>query len=92
MPRTRADGYVLIMVPEGTPGRRSDGRMMEHRFVMQEFLGRPLLDWETVHHRDANREHNLIGNLELRVGPHGKGATEAHCATCCCFAGAPAAA
>jgi HNH endonuclease len=47
--------------------------MLEHRFVMQNHLGRPLLRTETVHHKDGNRANNAIENLELKAGNHGKG-------------------
>jgi len=61
--------------------------MLEHRYVMQQKLGRPLLPFpqETVHHKDGNRANNDPSNLELRVGNHGIGATESHCRTCSCF-------
>lgn len=49
--------------------------MLEHRYVMQAFIGRPLAKAETVHHRDGNRSNNAIENLELRAGAHGKGIT-----------------
>jgi hypothetical protein len=78
-------GYVLINVGASTPGARYDGRMLEHRYVFQQYLGIPLQPWEMVHHRDGNKENNDIENLELRIGPHGKGASHAHCPTCTCF-------
>lgn len=76
-----SDGYINLRVPLGTPGswRRSPNAsysyMLEHRYVMQEFIGRPLATAETVHHRDGNRSNNAIENLELRTGAHGKGIT-----------------
>ncbi|MBN2312337.1 MAG: HNH endonuclease [Sedimentisphaerales bacterium] len=37
----------------------------EHRYVMQQFLGRPLLRTEIVHHKDGNPRNNSIDNLRL---------------------------
>jgi hypothetical protein len=72
--RLHVDGYVQICVPKGTPGRRSDKRIFEHRYVMQQYLGRPLEAHETVHHINGDRTDNRIENLQLRIGRHGKGA------------------
>lgn len=70
-------GYVLTIVPADTPGaRKKNGGcyfMLEHRYVMQRTLGRPLLPKEQVHHRDGDKTNNDPMNLELRSGPHGKG-------------------
>jgi len=44
---------------------RKDGYVMEHRLVMAEWVGRPLLRTEVVHHRDHAPLNNERGNLEL---------------------------
>jgi hypothetical protein len=45
----------------------------EHRKVMANFLGRPLLSSEEVHHIDGDRKNNCIENLQLRQTAHGAG-------------------
>lgn len=75
--RLNAGGYVIISVPRGTPGALPSTTladiMVEHRYVMQKHIGRPLLQAESVHHKDGNRQNNHISNLELRSGAHGVG-------------------
>jgi hypothetical protein len=68
-------------VPAGTPGADNKGRMLEHRYVMQEHLGRPLTSAETVHHINGNKTDNRIENLQVRNSRHGKG--EALCCLDC---------
>lgn len=53
-----AKGYVRITAPDGR-------RMDEHRFVMEQHLGRPLRPDETVHHKYGDRSDNRIEKLEL---------------------------
>jgi hypothetical protein len=77
-------GYVLIKIPVSRDGRRW---MLEHRHVMEQRLGRPLLKAETVHHKNGNKQDNRDENLELWASHHGKGvrAGDPHCPTCRCF-------
>ena len=39
----------------------------EHRWIMEQFLGRKLETWEHVHHIDGNHQNNNIENLEVLI-------------------------
>ena len=67
------NGYWRIKVPKGTPGADRNGRMLEHRYVMQESLGRALTAREVVHHVNGDRGDNRLENLQLVKAHHGKG-------------------
>lgn len=78
-PRTKdkwvgQQGYVLVECPlEFESMARQDGTILEHRLVMAQHLGRPLEEWEIVHHKYGLRTDNRIQNLELLDGRAGSG-------------------
>lgn len=57
---TRYDGYVIRYL-----GGSSKNSVLEHRYVMENYLGRPLTSNEIVHHIDENKENNSIENLKV---------------------------
>ncbi len=70
------NGYVLLPIKDHPNSRKSShsgGRISEHRFVMSEFLGRPLFENENVHHKNGIKADNRIENLELWVVVQPKG-------------------
>lgn len=72
-------GIVRIYVPKKDRAKHglcdNRGYMPEHRYKIENLIGRTLLKEETVHHKNGNPFDNDIGNLELRSGNHGCGAT-----------------
>lgn len=69
------DGYIRIYSPnhptvlERIKKNNSRPRKWigEHRLVMEQVLGRILLDTENVHHLDGNRQNNDPANLEVWI-------------------------
>lgn len=56
--RTDSDiGYVNI--------KTENGWKAEHRYVMEQHIGRPLTRDEIVHHKNGDRKDNRLENLEL---------------------------
>jgi hypothetical protein len=71
------EGYILIRVTDEIkfwlPPNWKNPYAREHRIIMAEHLNRPLVDDETVHHKNGNRADNRIENLQLRRKAHGEG-------------------
>lgn len=66
---TNASGYLEVSLP-GTDIRRKftvrgRGKILFHRLVMSESLGRMLKSWEHVHHKDGDKQNNNLENLEI---------------------------
>lgn len=59
-------GYVQIYMPEH-PNACGKNRayVLEHRLVMEQYIGRYLRPEEVVHHIDGNKQNNCIENLLL---------------------------
>ena len=55
--------YILIYCP--THPYCHNGAILEHRLVMEKYIGRVLLPTEIVHHINGNYKDNKVENLML---------------------------
>lgn len=63
------NGYICRYIN----GYNKKGNVKEHRYIMEQYLGRKLKSNEVVHHIDGNRENNDIKNLQVMTrGEHSK--------------------
>lgn len=58
------DGYGNIFMPVKKNAKKS-GHILEHRLMMETFLGRELNKNEVVHHKNGNKKDNTYRNLQL---------------------------
>jgi hypothetical protein len=61
----RKDGYILINMGPRSRTYHGARYKLQHRIVMEEKLGRPLLRSEIVHHIDGNTSNNNPDNLQI---------------------------
>lgn len=62
--RTHSDGYIQIRMKDH-PNADGCGYVYEHRYVMEQHLGRYLRSDEHVHHINENKKDNRIENLQI---------------------------
>ena len=68
--RTMCGGYIKVLLEKAHPFycmADRDGYIPEHRLIMAKNIGRPLENWEIVHHSNGIKTDNSIANLLLTV-------------------------
>ena len=64
--KDNTSGYVWVYNPEH-PSSTKKGYVLEHRLVIEKFIGRYLKGNEIVHHKNKMKDDNRVKNLEIIV-------------------------
>ena len=64
--KNHASGYILSYNPNH-PFCNKRGYILEHRLIIEKFMGRYLRGNEIVHHKNKAKDDNRIENLEIIV-------------------------
>jgi hypothetical protein len=81
--RRHGDPEKLLIAEPGTGSTNGEGyrtlsvggkKVKEHRYVMEQAIGRELYEHENVHHKNGIRNDNRLENLELWSTSQPKGA------------------